>query len=340
MKMSKTHVRAATAFALTLFAVSACSRPADSGSSTAVPAPGKWVGTMSIYIPTNPGGGFDIAARALQRPLADALGASVVPVNVPGVGGAIAAQEMFRLPADGTSMMITSRSVSALPYTGTPDIDPVVDFIPLGVTHQDVAVLTVRANAPYKTLEEFVDYARKNPRKLQIGHSGVGGVWHAAALLFARKIGTEFSFVPYAGGPQVGAALIAGEIDAMMIGAPETRPFVEGGGAVALAAFGKERSTLYPNVPTLVERGIDVTYSVWRGYVTNAKTPEPIAAELSRRLEAAAKTPSFLDAMTKAGFETTWIGPAEFRTLIEDEDRLIRELFAGEDFIVSKPKRG
>jgi len=323
-----------------LLVLAACTAPAGEPEDVVeVPAAGSWNGNTSIYIPADAGGGFDIAARALQQYLAEELGASVIPVNVPGAGGALAAGEMLAAPADGTSMMIVSRSISALPYTGTPDIDPLSDFTALGVTHQDMAALTVPGNAPYQTAEEFAAYAKANPGKLKIGHSGIGGVWHAAALMFAREVGTEFVFVPYSGGSQVGAALLAGEIDAMMIGAPESRPFIEGG-AKMLAVFGDERTSMYPDVPTLKERGINVTYSVWRGYVTSSATPPAIAAELAKRLEAAAKKPGFLDAMAKAGFDTTWVGQAEFQKLIEEEDKLITTLFAGEDFMVSEPNRG
>lgn len=331
------------AIALPLVLAMAACAPANGEAEevideSGVPAAGEWIGTTSIYIPADAGGGFDIAARALQQPLAEQLGVSVVPVNAPGAGGAIAIEEMFGQPADGTSMLITSRSISALPYTGTPDIDPVVDFIALGVTHQDIAALTVPASAPYQSVEEFVAYAQANPG-MTVGHSGVGGVWHAAALVLAREIGVEFSFIPYSGGSAVGAALLAGEIDAMMIGAPETRPFVEGGDATMLAVFGEERSGLYPDVPTLIESGIDVTYSVWRGYLTSADTPAEIVAELERRLQAAATSPAFLSAMEAAGFETTWIGSSDFQRLLEEEDVLIRELFEGEDFMVSQPAR-
>ncbi len=304
-----------------------------------VPAEGEWVGDQTVYIPASPGGGFDIAVRALQQPLAEVLGVNVVPTNVEGAGGAIAATEMLGLPADGTSMMIVSRSISALPYTGSPEIDPVEDFSALGVTHQDVSALTVPADAPYQTVEEFIQFAKDNPGGITIGHSGVGGVWHAAAIMLERATGVEFSFVPYAGGSAVGTALLAGEIDAMTIGAPESRVFVEGGDATMLAVMGDERSALYPDVPTLKEEGVDVTYSVWRGYVTSSETPEDIRMELSKRLEEAAKSDANQEAMTKAGFETTWIGPEEFQQLIEEEDELIRELFEGEDFMTTVPDR-
>src|SRR5690554_1014705 len=107
--------------------LAACSTPAPSGeeNTSEVPAAGEWVGPVTAYIPATAGGGFDIAVRALQNPLADELGESVVPSNVEGAGGSIAATEMLAEPADGSSFMIVSRSISALPYTGTPEIDPV-----------------------------------------------------------------------------------------------------------------------------------------------------------------------------------------------------------------------
>lgn len=327
-----------------LLLAAACGQGSDDGgngdgSSAEVPAEGEWPDSLTTYIPAAPGGGFDIAVRALQQPLSDVLGEDVVPTNVEGAGGAIAGSEMLDGPADGTSMMIVSRSISAVPYTGSPEVDPVVDFAPLGVTHQDVSALTVPADAPYQSVEEFIDFAGETPGGVVIGHSGVGGVWHAAALQLAEEAGIEFSFIPYDGGSAVGAALLAGEIDAMTIGAPETRPFVEGGDATMLAVMGEERSDLYPDVPTMTEEGVDVVYSVWRGYVTSAETPDDIRLELSARLEAAAKSDANQQAMTEAGFETTWIGPEEFGALIEEEDELIRELFEGEDFMTSSPER-
>lgn len=328
-----------------LLAAACGSDDGDGGSSegssqeATVPEDGEWVGSVTAYIPASPGGGFDIALRALQEPLSEELGTDIVPTNLEGAGGAIAAADMLDQPADGTSMMIVSRSISAVPYTGTPEIDPVVNLSPLGVTHQDVSALTVPADAPYQSVEDFIAFAEDNPGDITIGHSGVGGVWHAAALILADEAGVEFNFVPYDGGSDVGAALLAGEIDAMTIGAPETRPFVEGGEATMLAVMGEERSALYPDVPTMEEEGVPVIYSVWRGYVVDAETPEDIRMEMSSRLEAAAASEANQEAMSEAGFETTWIGPEEFGELISEEDELIRDLFGEEDFMTTSPER-
>jgi len=332
-------VAALLPLALALVLTGGCAAEAPPPADAPAPAPGEWPGELTLYIPNSPGGGFDIAARALQASLADQLGTNVVPVNLEGAGGVIAATQMLDEPADGTSMMITSRSLSAVPYTGTPELDPLRDLAPVGVTHQDVAALTVRSDAPYSTLDEFIEYARANPGQVRIGTAGAGGVWHAAGLQLARAAGVEFGFVPYDGGASAGNAMMAGEIDAVTIGAPEARPFVEGDGATMLAVMGEQRSDLFPEVPTLIEQGIDVDYAVWRGYVVDAETPEAIRLELAQRLRAAAEDPAYQEAMTAAGFETTWVDPAGLGELLAEDDQLIRELFDGEDFMTTRPER-
>lgn len=337
--MRKTRIVALSLAVLMVGAACSDSSADGGGEDIEVPAAGEWTGDVEAFIPNAPGGGFDIAVRALQQPLAEELGTSVVPTNLEGAGGAIAAGEMLGQPADGTSMMIVSRSISAVPYTGSPELDPLEDFAALGVTHQDISALTVRSDAPYQTVEEFISFAEENPGEVVIGHSGVGGVWHAAALVLAREAGIEFSFATYDGGSAAGQALLSGEVDAVTIGAPETRPFVEGGEGTMLAVMGDERSDLYPDVPTLIEEGIDVTYSVWRGYVINAEVSEDLRMELSARIEAAANSDANQEAMTEAGFETTWIGPEEFDDLIAEEDQLVRDLFEGEDFMTTAPER-
>lgn len=311
----------------------------SAGEDAEVPAEGEWNGDLTVYVPAAAGGGFDIMVRGMQDQMAEALGSSVVVTNVTGASGAIAAAELLEQPTDGTSMMVVSRSISSVPYSGSPEIDPVVDFAPLGVTVQDVSSLTVSADAPYQSVEEFIEYARENPGEVQIGHSGVGSVWHAAGLLLEEAADVEFSFVPYDGGSASNAALLAGEIDAVLNGPSETRPITDGGDAVTLGVLGDERSATLPDVPTLQEEGIDVTYYVWRGYVVSAETPEPIQEELATRLEQAATSDEYVSAMEEVGFETTWIPADEFAELIAEEDELVRELFEGEDFMTTMPER-
>jgi tripartite-type tricarboxylate transporter receptor subunit TctC len=306
---------------------------------TEIAAGEDWPEPLTIYIPAPAGGGFDIAVRALQPALAEELGNDVVVQNLEGGGGAIAADRMLGDPADGTSMMIVSRSISSVPYTGSPELDPVTDFAPVGVTHADVSALSVPADAPYDTVDEFIQFAQDNPGAVRIATSGEGGVWHAAGLLLAEATGAEFEFIPYDGGAPAGNAVVAGEVEATTIGAPETRPFIDSGDLKMLAVMGEERSSLYPDVPTLQESGIDVTYSVWRGYVVSAETPDGIRAQLEERLHAAVESDTNRQAMEDAGFEVAWTPAEEFGQLIEEEDQLVRDLFEGEDFMVTEPER-
>lgn len=317
--------------------LAACS--AGEPEPTEIAAGEDWPDAMTVYIPASAGGGFDIAVRALQPALAEELGAEVIPQNLEGGGGAVAADRMLGEDADGTKMMIVSRSISSVPYTGSPDLDPVTDFSAVGVTHSDVSALSVPADAPYDTVEEFIQYAKDHPGEIRIGTSGEGGVWHAAGLLLAEAAGVEFEYIPYEGGAPAGNAVVAGEVEATTIGAPETRPFIDSGDLKMLAVMGEERSALYPDVPTLIESGIDATYSVWRGYVVSAETPEPIRAELESRLQAAVESEVNQTAMEEAGFEVGWIGSEEFGQLIEEEDQLVRELFEGAEFMVTEPER-
>jgi tripartite-type tricarboxylate transporter receptor subunit TctC len=300
---------------------------------------GDWSEPLTVYIPAPAGGGFDIAVRALQPVLAEQLGNDVIPENVEGAAGAIAAQQMLGEPADGNRVMIVSRTIMSLPYTGTPELDPLHDFAPVGITHQDVSAVSVATDSEFETLEDLIEYARENPGEVTVGTSGVGGVWHSAAVVLAEEVGVEFDYIPYDGGRDAGLATAAGEVDVTTIGAPETLPFVEDDSLRMLAVLGDEREEMYPDVPTAAEEGYDAQYVVWRGFVVPADTPDDIRLELEERLRATIESDDAGEAMEDAGFVVTWQGSDEFAQLMEEEDRLFVELYEDTDVIVSQPER-
>jgi tripartite-type tricarboxylate transporter receptor subunit TctC len=297
-----------------------------------------WPSPLTIYIPAAPGGGFDIAVRAMQPHIADSIGNDVIPENIEGAGGAVAAEQMLSEPADGTSMMVVSRTIMSVPYTGTPELDPLHDLKALGVTHEDAAALSVAADAPYDTIEEFIEYAQENT--VTIGTSGEGGVWHAAGVILERALGVDFEFIPYGGGAPAGQAAASGEVDAVTIGAPETLPFIENEELKMLGVMGEERVDLYPDVPTFVEEGYDdAVYIVWRGFLVHGETPDDVRDELAARVEQAVTTDESITAMEDAGFVPTWQGPSELQSFMEEEDVLFQEIFAETGVIVSEPER-
>lgn len=297
-----------------------------------------WDSPLTVYIPAAPGGGFDIAVRAMQPYIAEAIGNDVIPENLEGAGGAVAAEQMLSQPADGTSMMVVSRTIMSVPYTGTPELDPLNDLQPLGVTHEDVAALSVAADAPFDTVEEFVAYAQENT--VRIGTSGEGGVWHAAGVILEEALGVDFEFIPYGGGSPAGQAAASGEVDAVTIGAPETLPFIENGELKMLAVMDAERVDLYPDVPTFPEEGYDdAQYKVWRGFMIHGETPQDVRDELAARVEAAVTGADSIAAMEDAGFVPTWEGPDTLQSYMEDEDVQFQQIFDGTGVIVSQPER-
>lgn len=311
--------------------------PEDGGDAEEA-AGDPWPGPLTIYIPAAPGGGFDIAVRAMQPHIAEAIGNDVIPENLEGAGGAIAAEQMLSQPADGTSILVTSRTIMSVPYTGTPEFDPLNELKALGVTHEDVAALSVAADAPYDTIEEFIAYAQENT--VRIGTSGEGGVWHAAGVILEQALGVDFEFIPYGGGAPAGQAAASGEVEAVTIGAPETLGFIENGDLKMLGVMSSERVDLYPDVPTFEEAGYpDAMYSVWRGFLVHGDTPDDVRDELAARIEQAVTSQGSIDAMTQAGFVPTWQGPADLQAYMEEEDVLFQEIFADTGVIVSQPER-
>lgn len=297
-----------------------------------------WPSALRVYVPAAPGGGFDIAVRAMQPYIAEAIGNDLVVDNLDGAGGAIAAEQMLSQPADGTSVLVTSRTIMSVPYTGTPGFDPLNQLKPIGVTHEDVAALSVPADAPYDTIEEFVEFARSNT--VRIGTSGEGGVWHAAGVILEQALGVSFEYIPYGGGAPAGQAATSGEVEAVTIGAPETLGFIENGDLKMLGVMSTERVELYPDVPTFVESGYeDALYSVWRGFLVHGDTPDDVRDELAARIEQAVTNQGSIDAMIQAGFVPTWEGPDALQGYMEEEDVLFQEIFADTGVIVSQPER-
>lgn len=322
-----------------MLAVTGCASGSGGPAEDAEAPEGDWPNELTLYIPNPAGGGFDIAARAMQPQISEVIGNEVVPVNQDGAGGAVAAEQMLSETPDGTQMMIVSRTISSLPYTGTPELDPMVDLAPIGVTHRDVSALSVAADSDFETVEDLVEHAEENPGEVTVATVGEGGVWHSAGLIFEEAAGIEFDYVPYEGGSEAGQAVSAGEVDATTMGAPETEPFIENGNLRMLGVMDTERVDQFPDVPTLAEEGYDAEYVVWRGFVAPAETPEAILDELRARIEEAVTDDRTVEAMQDAGFDTTWEDADAMRSLMEEEDELFPELYDGTDVLMSEPER-
>lgn len=292
-------------------------------SSNAASFPAK---NLTFLIGTSPGGSNDLACRALIPGLESALGVKVVPEMLSGANGAVAAVKLGSLKPDGYTIYLHSQSLVMMQYTGQPQVN-IKKYQPIAQVAEDIAALAVPIDAPYNSLKEFIDYAKRNPNKIRISVSSIGNIWHIAGILFTEKAGIKVDFIPYEiGGTAAITAVASKEVEATVTSPGEQRPLVEAKKIKILAVFGDQRHPLFPNVPTAQEVGLDVVYPVWRGVFTTAGVPEDALKILEAALKAASESKDFKTFMETAGFPVRFKGTAEFTKLVQEQDLLHKRL--------------
>ena len=281
---------------------------------------------IEFVIPFPPGGPADAAARLIQPKMSELLGIPVVLVNKPGGSGALGADAIAKAPADGYHVLATSNSVlTVLPATQMGLTYHASDFIPLGGYISDLVVIAVKADSPWKDLEQFVDFARKNPGKLRYGSAGAGTVSFFAMELLKRSYGLEITPVPFPGSAPARDALLGGHVDLAAFGFASAGPLIAAGELRALATTATDRLSKYPDIPTLYEKGFEeASLSIWMGLFVPAATPQEIRDRLATALAEAMQDPAVVEAVDKAGLSVDYRNPDATRREIESESAMIR----------------
>jgi tripartite-type tricarboxylate transporter receptor subunit TctC len=269
-----------------------------------------------------PGGGTDIAARIVAKPLAVNLGTSVVVENRPGAGGNIATDAVARAAPDGYTIALASiGSLTVAPYlVAKLPYDPRRDLAPLtkGVTFANV--LVVHPTLPAATVAELVAAARAKPGSIGYGTSGVGSAGHLSGELFRQLAGVDIVHVPYKGGGPAMTDLLGGQILASFASAPSALPHIKSGKIRALATTGLARSAFLPDVPTIAESGYagyDATN--WYAFVAPGKTPKDIVDRLNRELVKALDAPEVREQLLNNGMEPEPSTPEALASHIESQ---------------------
>jgi tripartite-type tricarboxylate transporter receptor subunit TctC len=281
---------------------------------------------ITLVVPWAPGGGTDAVGRALGRGLAARLGVPVPVMNRPGGNGTIGHVAIRDAAPDGytigfiTPQLITGPLLGSVPITW-PQVQP------LALINTDAGAITVGAQKPWRTLTEFVEEGRRNPRTLRVGNSGQGGAWHLTALELEKKAGIELIHVPYASAGPALQDLVGGHIDAVSFSAVEARTPVTGGQARMIAVAAPERLGTYPTVPTAREQGFDVDVSTWRGLATSRGTPAPILARLEEAVQEVLRDELFANFMSQQGFGLRFLDAAAFGTFLAEQDTKYRAYF-------------
>jgi tripartite-type tricarboxylate transporter receptor subunit TctC len=265
---------------------------------------------VRIIVPYPPGTSPDVVARHLADRLSPALGKSVIIDNRPGAGGMIGAEQAATAPNDGYNLLFTVKGVMAI----VPHVYPSAKFKPLkdfkAVTEiLQVPHLIVATNsAPFNDMKGFIEYAKKNPGKLNYASNGVGSQPHVGMETIARRLGLEITHVPYKGLPMTD--LMAGVVDLQLEASTTAIPNIKAGKIKALATSGPQRIPALPDLPTLTEIRADLdpdgaTGNSWHGVFAPVGTPDAIIARLNKEIVTIVKTQDMQDKLRELGLTPT-----------------------------------
>jgi tripartite-type tricarboxylate transporter receptor subunit TctC len=246
---------------LCLFVVSTVLFASGTGDSGGVKYPAK---NITMICPWAAGGGTDAILRALSSAAEKQLGVTITVENRTGGGGAIGHAAIKNARPDGYTLGMITFELNSLPQQGLIDFT-YKDFDPLIRVNADAATLTVKADAPYNTVKEFVEYAKAHPGEISIGNSAPGSVWHIGAGLLANETGIQVKHIPFEGAAPAVTALAGGHIQAVSVSLAEVKSQLDAGNVKCLGIMDTKRSELYPNIPTFIDQGYNITYATWRG---------------------------------------------------------------------------
>src|SRR5437868_4975045 len=222
---------------------------------------------VKVIVPFVAGGNTDNQARIVSERLNALLGQPMVVENKVGAGGAIAAESVAKSAADGYTLFFAASPQFSLPLVQKVNFDPFKDFAPISIVGTNPFVLGVHISVPTTTLQEFVDYVRARPGQLNYASAGPGTTTHLTAAIFLSRAGLQMTHVPYKGGAQASADLIAGQVH-MYFGNPaELMPHAASGKIRLLAVSSAKRTPQLPDVPAIAETYPGFATGTWNGFL-------------------------------------------------------------------------
>jgi tripartite-type tricarboxylate transporter receptor subunit TctC len=280
---------------------------------------------LTLVVHAGAGGGSDLTARTLAKEMEADLGKSIVVENRTGGGGRVGLTYLKDRPADGYSIGFIPVEVAMLGHQGA-DIKP-DQYTILGQVMNAPATLSVPADSPYKTFDEFVAAAKAAPGTLTVSNSGAGAIWEAATLALGEAAGVTFKPVPYDGGAPAVAAGVSGEVNAVMAGVSESGAAAKDGRLRILAVMAPERVSALPEVPTAKELGVDIVVGGWGLVGAPAGLPAEVKQRLADAVRKAASSQTFKDVMTKAGNTPMATSPDEATAFAQSEYGRFGEIY-------------
>jgi tripartite-type tricarboxylate transporter receptor subunit TctC len=296
--------------------------------ATAVIAAPAWAQTfpdrpIRLIVPAGPGGPTDLPARLVSQILPK-LGQPAVVENRAGAGGAIGARAVVGATPDGYTLLIGNTSVLAVfpAVSASAGYEPAINFAPVAKVSESYQILVVPPSSRFGSVRELVAFAKLNPGKLNIAHTGAGGLPHLTTELFKSKAGIDIVGVPYKSGGESVTAVLAGQVDMTLEGITILLPLIREGRLRALAVTSRSRTSLAPDLPTMIEAGVpDYEVTTFNGVAAPAGTPAGIVDTLNGAINEGLQTADMQAFLQKLGAVPTPTSPADFGRFIAAENQ-------------------
>lgn len=283
---------------------------------------------ITYIVPWSPGGGTDTTSRTVAAFLQEELGTPVNVVNRTGGGGVIGHLATASADADGYTIGAVTVEITMMHHTGLTELT-YQDYTPIALLVNNNAAVTVRADAPWNTLDELVAYIRDNPGELQASGTSLGGIWDLARIGFLDAAGLAPDAMPWV--PSQGAApafqeLLAGGVDVVTAALAEANTLRQAGEVKVLGVMADERLAAFPDVPTLAEQGYDWSIGGWVSLAAPAGIPEDVLATLADAIDTTMNNPEFLERMNTAGLNLQYVPTSDIAAFMTEQDAVMGQL--------------
>ena len=276
---------------------------------------------VRLIVPFPAGGATDLFARSLSQKLGDKLGQPVVVDNKPGAGGTLGSDLAAKAVADGYTLLLSTTSTHSIGPNLNPKIpyDAMRDFTPIGQVGNAPSIMLVPNSSPAKTVQEWIDYARKNPGRLNYASSGNGTIVQLTAELFKSQANLFVVHIPYKGTALAIPDLVSGKVDVLFDSLPTGLPHVKEGRLRALGVTSAKRTPLAPDLPPISDVLPGYESTTWFGLFGPKGLPVEVVSRVNTAANQVLKDPEVVDKLTRLGIEPVGGTPAQFSALLGTE---------------------